>query len=301
MKTYILVLFYFLEINFSCFAQTSEKTYQLKWKISKDEVIPYQIETINLEDVKFDPSQLLSIFNDSISGKSEKENKKQLKEFNEVLKSINDSQKNIKQVATIENKGNLLYARIFIRKDPNTNSNSKQLNFNDLMEGIQLRGLLNQNGSIYSYFLEIRQKNLLALYFQLPDRRIKIGDSWPLDIQWFTANYTFLCDSVNKTNCIKLESVYENASDTIAVLNYKYSEYLSGVTEIPFNNSKRLSLMTIDCSGLLEFNITKGRWEKYNLIITSKSSGIQDASSKQLIELKPTSLSDEEKQMLIKD
>jgi hypothetical protein len=298
MKTYILVLFSIIAINFSCFAQSSEKTHQLKWKISKDEVIAYQIETINLEDVKFDPSQLLSVFDDSIG---EKKNKKELKEFNELLKSINDSQKNIKQVATIENKGNLLYARVFIRKDSNTNSSPKQSNFNDLMQGIQLRGLLNQNGSIYSYFLEIRQKNLLALYFQLPDRPIKIGYSWPLDIQWFTANYTFLCDSVNKTNCKKLESVYENASDTIAILNYKYSEYLSGQTEIPFNNSKRASLMTIDCSGLLEFNITKGRWEKYNLIVTSKSTGLQNASSKQLIKLTTTTLTDEEKQMLIND
>lgn len=298
MKTYILVLFYFIASNFSCLSQSSEKTYQLKWKISEEEVIPYQIETINLEDVKFDPSQLLSVFDDSIG---DKKKKKELKEFNELIKSLNDSQKNIKQVATIENQGNHLYARIFIRKDPNSNTNSKPSNFNDLMQGIQLSGLLNQNGSIYSYFLEIRQKNLLALYFQLPDRQIKVGESWPLDIQWFTANYTFLCDSVNKTNNIKLESVFENASDTIAVLNYKYSEYLSGKTEIPFNNAKRPSLMTIDCTGLLEFNITKGRWEKYDLIITSKSSGLQNGSSKQLIKLTPTTLSDEEKQMLKND
>lgn len=298
MKTYLLVLFYFFAISFSCFSQSSEKTYQLKWKISKEEIIPYQIETINLEDVKFDPSQLFSAFDDSIDNKK---NKKELKELNELLKNLNDSQKNIKQVATIENQGNLLYARIFIRKEPSSKKNSKPENFNDLMQGIQLRGLLNPNGSIYSYFLEIRQKNLLALYFQLPDKWIKVGDSWPLDIQWFTANYTFLCDSVNKTNSIKLESVYETASDTIAVLNYKYSEYLSGKTEIPFNNTKRSSLMTIDCSGLLEFNITKGRWEKYNLIVMSKSSGLQNSSSKQLIKFIPTTLSEEEKQMLKND
>ena len=299
MKTSILITFGLVLLLRSGFSQVTDKVYLLRWKIGNEEIIPYSIEAISLEDSKIDVSEYFSSLLKSQGIKNDTSNIKG--QLDELLNSFKEQQKNLKQIATIENKGNLLYARIFVKNDQKPVNNTNQPSFENMIQGIQFRGLLNKNGSIYSYFLQTAQKNLLALYFQLPDKPVKIGDAWPIDLQWLSANYTFHCDSANKINTVTFKDLYTKGSDTIAVLNYYYSETLSGATSMPFSNEIEPSFLHMDYSGLVEFNITKGRWENYILIITNISKGFQNSSSRQLYKLTETTLSKEDKKLLKKD
>jgi hypothetical protein len=298
-KSSIIILFCLMFVFDSGFSQVTDKSYQLKWKIGKEEIIPYSIESIPLEDSKIDLSQAFSSLMKSQSIKKDSSNING--EIDELVKNLKEEQKNLTQVGTIENKGNLLYARIFIKNNQKKEANSSKYSFENIMQGIQFRGLLNKNGSIYSYFLQTTQKNLLALYFQLPDKPVKIGDAWPIDLQWLSANYTFHCDSANKINAVTFKDLYTKGSDTIAVLNYYYSETLSGSTSMPLSDEVKPSYLHMDYSGIVEFNISMGRWENYNLIITSISKGFQNSSSRQLCKLTETTLSKEDKKLLKKD
>jgi hypothetical protein len=299
MKSSILILFSLILVFGSGFSQVTDKAYQLKWKIGNDEIIPYSIEAIPLEDSKIDMSQAFSSLMKSQGVKND--TSKINGQIDEFVKSFKEEQKNLTQIATIENKGNLLYARIFVKNNQKKESNSSKPTFESMMQGIQFRGLLNKDGSIYSYFLQTTQKNLLALYFQLPDKPVKIGDTWPIDLQWLSANYTFHCDSANKINTITFKDSYIKGLDTIAVLNYYYSETLSGSTSMPLSNEVKPSYLHMDYSGLVEFNISQGRWENYNLIITNNSKGFQNSSSRLLYKLTETTLSKEDKKLLKTD
>ena len=49
------------------------------------------------------------------------------------------------------------------------------------MTGTMLRGTVNKDGSLHSFWVKGEQKNLISLLFELPTQSVKKGDSWTLN------------------------------------------------------------------------------------------------------------------------
>jgi hypothetical protein len=295
----VLFLFAFQLISQLLFSQAITKTYRLTWKPEKDEIIAYKMETINLEDPKLDiNSGFLSLLDSLSKGDSTNVKREFLKK---MIENSVESTKNTDKIATIEKKAQKIYVRILVKdKEP---LKAKPLNdsvpdLGQLAKGIQFRGYLNENGSIYSFFLQSRQKNLLALYFQLPEYKVKVGDSWALDLQMISMDYQFLCDSADNKNSVTLLKTYQKGSDTIAVLKYQVEEYINGNYKDLWSGQKKPVKMEMKYYGSPEFNISKGRWEVFNMIMTVLSKGYQESSSKQLYKLTETKLTQSDLRIL---
>jgi len=141
------------------------------------------------------------------------------------------------------------------------------------------RGSLDDTGSIHTFYSS--DLNQMALYFQLPNIKIKIGDSWPVDFGGIYLNGAFNCDSLNgafnydscfKLNSVTLTDIKKRNNETFAVINYNIREYVSGTPIDTFEVEKFMMEFSYKATG--EFSIEKGRWISYNGIQTSTSTGM---------------------------
>ena len=134
-------------------------------------------------------------------------------------------------------------------------------NVYDLAEQDQvlLEGTVYDKGAIHSFYLPISTKNDLALFFELPTKRLKIGDTWALNVQFSNVNGEFTCDSFFRKNQVQLVDIKKEAEDSIAVLAYDIQEFVSGNT--PFSTGKTIYQTTY--KAVAEFSISKGRWRSY--------------------------------------
>lgn len=142
---------------------------------------------------------------------------------------------------------------------------------------VQVRGLLNEDGSIASFWTKPRQKNLLAILFELPRRRVKTGDTWKLDVSLLSYDQNFIAASYGRTNTVKLEKVKKTGSGETALLNYNISESVKGTFA-----SKKVS-MFMAFSGKGKFSLNKGCWEELSLISDMRSKGLMESEIRQLI------------------
>ena len=126
-------------------------------------------------------------------------------------------------------------------------------------DAVMLEGNMNDNGSIGSFYIDKNQKNTLALFFELPTKNVKIGDSWALDVQFTLLNSAFECDSVFKKNQVTLTQIKKQGQDSVAVLAYNIQEYVSG--KYPADAQK--SFTKTRYQAVAEFSITQGRWLSY--------------------------------------
>ena len=124
---------------------------------------------------------------------------------------------------------------------------------------VLLEGAVYDKGAIHSFYLPISTKNDLALFFELPTKRLKIGDTWALNVQFSNINGEFTCDSFFRKNQVQLVDIKKEAEDSIAVLAYDIQEFVSG--NAPFSTEKTIYQTTY--KAVAEFSITKGRWRSY--------------------------------------
>lgn len=281
-------------------SQVSIDTYRLRWKPNKNEIIAYIMETVNLENPKLDlNSGFLSLLDSLSHGDTTSVKATFVKK---MLENSIENMKNTEKIATIQQQQQKIYVRILVKdKEPLKKKviNDSLPDFSQFSKGIQFKAFLNENGGIYSFYLQTRQKNILGLYFQLPENKVKIGDSWPLDLQMLSMDYQFNCDSANNINKVTLQKTYQKDLDTIAVLKYEIVEYLSGSYSDLWSNQKKPIMMEMKYFGNPEFNITKGRWENFNMIMTIISKGYQESSTKQLYKLTETKLTNGDHKLLV--
>ena len=124
-----------------------------------------------------------------------------------------------------------------------------------------LHGEISEEGIIKSFYLAIKEKNLVALFFQLPGRPVKVGDTWPLDIQLLSTDQGFVCDSSYRKNEVRVVSISDKDSEHIVTLNYNIIEYVHGSYKMPFfGNGPQESHSKYTFSGIAHFSIEKGKW-----------------------------------------
>ena len=136
-----------------------------------------------------------------------------------------------------------------------------------------LRGAVNENGSIQSFYVKNDQKNLIALFFELPNRPVAVGDSWPLSINFIAMDQNFRCDTSFKKNAATLMALENVGSDRIALLKYDIVEYISGDFINPLAGSPVKTTMRMSYKGLAEFSTVQGRWIAYSGIMSLAASG----------------------------
>lgn len=287
MKNLIYTLILGLLTNYSSFAQQTDEIF-LKWKLDTNEILSYKtvLEQINSSDFEIDFGNFFNSLNDDNSKKAIEESKK-------FFKNLNEPFKNTKLTTVLsEEKDGIIEIKL-IAKTEESNSdledNSKLLQkMLQQNSGVMLRGSVTENGAIHSFWLKTEQKNLIALLFELPNRTIKVGDIWNIDVNLIANDQNFICKEASKSNIVKLIDLKELKNETIAVIKYDIEEYVSGDYNMPsFSGESEVKKTTMkyNYQGIGEFSIDKGRWISYDAIFSLKQTGLINSDSKQKFSL----------------
>jgi hypothetical protein len=274
MKKYQLIITVILSICFNnLYAQ---EKYSIKWKIDTGDIIAYQTIMEDIDTGIIEEPVLLKemkeLYADSITNEEP--------DLNDFYKSMKKDIEDLTTITILKRKKEWIDVQLIVENiDSDTTEDS--LGFSGFMKGVQLRGLLNQNGEIQSFYTKNRQKNLLALFFQLPSHDVAIGDKWSIDMNWLQMDQNFDCDTMSKINEVKLIDIIIEGKDTIAVISYKNYEMVKGNYFSPFSKEPIESFIDSRYDAICEFSINEGKWRNYSGILSIFTSGYQDSSYKQ--------------------
>lgn len=272
----------------------------LDWKIGKNEKVSYLTVMSDIDTSSFEINMggLFKAFSDS-SGNG-------LSEAKDFFKKLNASFKNVDMVTDLTNndKG-IIDITMSTRPKEESESkerkkekkNSDEKDFAKLMQslnqGVMLRGSVYPTGEIQSFWVKSSQKNLIALFFELPFKPVKIGDSWHLDIDLIANDQNFKCDSSYKLNKVTLTDIKKVNGESIAVLKYDIVEYVKGIFSTPsfmgMEGGEQETMLKFTHQAIGEFSIDKGRWISYDGIMTMDASGVMTAQKKTKFTLIPDS------------
>ena len=250
----------------------------LKWKLKPDETIGYKTAMEQVESTDFE----IDFGDDKNMPK---------KEFKEIFDGLKKEFEKTSFIMTMQwnDRGNIetkMFTEGFNDKDTKP-IDPKNFNPASMMKGIMLRGEINESGQIESFYLKGAQKNLIAMYFELANRPVKIGDTWSLNVSYLQFDQSFVCKSADRTNNVELIDVLKDKNDTIAVIKYDISESASGYMKNPMTNEKIETSLSMSFNGIAEFSVNNGRWIKYNGILETTQKGMMSGSSKQKLALIP--------------
>ena len=279
--------------SISTYAQTNNTVF-LKWKLQPKEILSYktimkEIDTAKNPTVNF--SGLFNLAKDSIGQPKADSINTYLSELSKTINNtdmITNMSINPKKIIDIE--------MSYIQKKQETtdpiknNADTSAMNIiskmmNQLSSGIMLRGSVNENGVINSFYLKREQKNILAMFFQLPNKEIKIGDKWPLDVNLISMDQSFKCDTSSRKNIVTLIDLNKVNGDTIATIKYDISEYVLGTFINPFAGVNVKSMMKVGLNAIGKFSTNKGRWISYDGIMLLDASGVMDSHSMKKVSL----------------
>jgi hypothetical protein len=191
----------------------------------------------------------------------------------EILKQINESiHEDPLNVLLVENSKNIVNIEMSVKENSLISDSSLA------GERIVIRGAVHDNGPIESFFLRYDLRNVIALLFQLPDKTVKVGDSWPLDVHLLSFDENFKCDTSRKLNKVTLSKIEKQGTETIAVLEYDIDEYVSGLFK-SFLKGYIKTVTDIHYNAIAKFSIDKGRWISYEGTITTHSTGAMIANN----------------------
>lgn len=147
---------------------------------------------------------------------------------------------------------------------------------NQLMQGVEnislLSGEITPEGKVASFYLAQEQKNILALFFELPGRPVKVGDAWPIDFNCIALKDSLFAElTINNSeqaNQVTFAEITETPSgEQVAVLDYSIIESVEGklTPYQPFSATEPVSI-SVKCSfiGRGHFSISQGRWKQFS-------------------------------------
>lgn len=153
---------------------------------------------------------------------------------------------------------------------------------------VQLRGDITPAGKILSFYLKNRQKNILALLFELPQKPVKVGDSWSLHANLLGMGVSIRPIEAHRTNRATLLSVKKSASgERIATIYTCISETFRGIQSSPYQPKDKTLIWQIGFVGYGEFLIDKGRWKQYVGRMVFNTSGFMTRKTQSRFELLP--------------
>lgn len=243
----------FLFFAFAANAQPSE-TVDLRWKITDTLTYKTVMKDKRIEEEK-PPEEVDTVF--------EKANA-----FFKALQAQN-ADLNYKTRLFPDRKNNIDIEMLLCPDEADTTLNI--FSATAAMNGnIVLRGKISREGELLSFYYKSSQNNLISVLFELPTKPVKVGDTWPLQVDMINMDQGFIADSLSKKNEVLFEKTVERNGDKLAVLKYDIEEYVSGdlgyggimnmLTEK--NNDQIYMKISHQATGL--FSIEKGMWVEYD-------------------------------------
>jgi hypothetical protein len=286
MKQKLTILF--AVITLTAFGQKNQ-TVDLKWKIGKNEKLNYLtvMSDIDTSSIEMDFGGLFKALSDSTDNG--------LKESKNIFKKFNEAFKNQDFVTTLSNKNNDVIDIVMKTrpKEPieeididTTDSKENEVlkMMQSMTQGIMLRGSVYETGGIHSFWIKSAQKNLIALFFELPTKPVKVGDKWSLDVNLIANDQNFDCDTSYKINEVILIDIKTINGEKIAVLKYNIVEYVKGNFNSPSffgsEGGQKETMMKFTHQGIAEFSVDKGRWIDYDGIMSLEATGVLTANKK---------------------
>jgi len=257
------------------FMSQAQDYYDLNWKLKNDEKIAY-LTVMEQIDSKVEFPAIFESFQNALRDNTDSEEF----DFNQFFEPLYKGIANLSMITILQRQHDWIDVCL-IRENLDESESIDSTAFQQILKGIQLRGVLSTNGDIMSFYTKSDQKNLLAVFFQLPSHPVSIGDKWEIDLNWITTDHNFKCDSMNRVNEVELIGIKNVNNDTIAVLKYKNYERIIGNFNIPFANETVPTMFDMRYDAICEFSISKGRWRSYSGILSYISTGYQNAEYKQ--------------------
>ena len=262
---------------------TASNGINLEWKVPQNDSISFKTVMTEIGESTFemDFGGLFGDLNDSTKTSQNDFFKKFKNAFNNTnLVTFLSNSTDFEDVIDIE----------MVTEDKKTDKDDsaedeKEKMMNSMMKGTMLRGSVYSNGSLHSFWMKSSQKNLLSLFFELPNKELKKGDTWTLSNVNFIGNdQNFICKKAEKRNIITLTDIKKSNGETIAVIDYDILEYVSGDFNTPafFGNeaeSKKTEMKFI-YKAQAEFSVEKGKWISYNGIMSLDASGALNSVQK---------------------
>jgi len=273
--------------NNKTISESSEEGIELKWKLSKIDSIKYKTVMTQIGESTFE-MDYGDFFNNLIDS-TETEKEDSSKEF---FKKLKDSYTNTNLITILSNSmdfKSVINIETIAEEQKENKPNKKDdvdNMMNSLMKGTMLRGSVNSNGSLHSFWVKRAQKNLLSLFFELPNKTIKKGDTWTLyNVNLIGNDQNFICKKAEKRNIITLSDIKKSNSETIAVIDYDIMEYVQGDFNTPafFGNesSTKKTTMKLIYKAQAEFSVEQGKWISYNGIMSLDANGVINSVQKQ--------------------
>ena len=264
-------------------------TVQLKWKIPVENLHYFTNFSNSVgEDnyIEFNIDKILDdkCFNSEVEDRINKINFPEESNMVTVMEELSNG--SIKTTAYLQNFILPISDNELTMTDEKAREEAKK--FEEMMNTMpQLQGVIDPSGTILSFYLPQRQKNLLALMFELPKEPVKPGETWDINFICLELGPGFNEDFADRVNIVRLTDVRENVQlEKIATLEYLLTEKVSGSMTNPMTKQTIPTNMTCSYIGRHEFNIDRGQWENIKGELRIDSTGFMTSRVVQNLAMK---------------
>jgi len=262
------------------------------WKLKPNEVLVYKTQ---MDEVDQEHQKMLNL-----NGMAKLMGMDSLKnhDADQMMKDLNQqlAASNFETTLTEKRKGIIDISLVMKNNEVNSSKTTDSVSqgFKEIQRevlkasgGVMLRGAIYEDGSIESFYTKPDQKNLIALFFELPSRFVKVGDKWSLSVNLISMDQNFICDSSFKKNEVSVVSIGKKGNDTIVTLKYDIKEYAGGKFNSPFVNQPLPTWMKMSAEAVAQFSLEQGRWVSYNGIMSIAAEGIMTYQTTKKLSLLP--------------
>lgn len=250
--------------------------YTLNWKLDDGEIVAYRTAMNPAHDadssISFNFDQLFTENDTSNDIRQQLSNIK----LPETFSMISILEKNPQDNISVK----MIVDEIGLSENESDNAINEGLNqLMGAMEGtVQLRGELTPDGAISSFYLEQNQRNLIAIFFELPIKPVQLGENWEIDVNCIAMGNGFIATNADQVNRVEFTGLTENdEGKAIAILDYLIAETVEGDFQTPFSDEVVPTSMTCTFLGQGLFLIEEGRWEQFTGEFAIKATGMLES------------------------
>ncbi len=135
------------------------------------------------------------------------------------------------------------------------------------------KGALDESGRALAYDLSVVQRLALGLFFELPARPVRPGDTWSVDVDLLGRDEGFRPDKTQRWNQVTLRSLApEKGAGQVAVLEYRLAQHEEG-TQLDDEDRARPATRGAAFLGRAEFLVDRGTWRVFAGRLTTRMTG----------------------------
>lgn len=242
------------------FVANAQETIDLKWKIS--DTLTYK--TI-MKDIVSEKNETLSE-NDSFSQK-----------MSGLFRSMQNGLSNLKyETKLFPDKNGDIDISMILKENKSDTTQTLFSGIAKMNGNVVLRGKINSEGQLLSFYYKRAQNNLTSLLFELPKGQIKVGDKWSLKVDMISMDQNFKADTIYKKNMVELKDLIIQNGNKIAIIEYDLHEYVSGdfgneIMSLFGEEKGKKTFMKASHKAIGKFDLEKGYWISYGGVMDIKT------------------------------